>query len=77
MNCFPGENHFGDEDTFSEYLAIIRPSVKKDLTLAALTSGFQTILKYARQQSPMVSNEQSEGAEGAVVSVHPQRNPPD
>jgi len=79
MNCFAGENHVVDEDTFPEYLAIIRPSVKKALTLAALTSGFQTILKYARQQSTMVSNEpdptpvpeQPEGAEGAVVSAPP------
>jgi len=66
MNCFAGENHVVDEDAFSEYLAIIRPSVKK-----ALTSGFQIILK----QFPMVSSkpdptpvsEPLERAEGAIV----------
>jgi len=84
MNCFPGENPVVNEDTFLEYLAIIRPSVIKALTLAALTSGFQTILKYACQQSPMVSNkpdptpvpEQPEEAEGAVVSVPRTATPP-
>lgn len=41
MNCFTGEGHVVDEDTFPEYLNTIRPLIKKALTLAALTSGFK------------------------------------
>ena len=37
-----------------KYLDAIRPVIKKALTLAALTSGFQTLLTAARNQSPMV-----------------------
>jgi len=84
LNCFDGENHVVDEDTFPEYLATIRPLIKKALTLAALTSGFRTILKYARQQSPMVSSEpdltpvpeEPEGAEGEVMPVPRITTPP-
>jgi len=54
MNCFAGEGHVVDEDTFPQYLDTIRPVIKKALTLAALKSGFQTILTVARKQSPMV-----------------------
>jgi len=54
--CYPGENHVVDADMYPEFLAIIRPLVKKALVLAVLTSGFQTVLKYARQQYSMVSD---------------------
>jgi len=54
MDCFAGEGHEVDEDCFPQYLDVIRPVIKKALTLAALTSGFQALLTAARQQSPMV-----------------------
>jgi len=54
MDCFAGEGHVVDEDCFPQYLDTIRPVIKKALTLAALTSGFQTLLTAACQQSPMV-----------------------
>jgi len=54
MNCFAGEGHVVDEDSFPQYLDTIRPLIKKVLTLATLTSGFQTLLTVARKQSPMV-----------------------
>jgi len=54
--CYPGENHIVDVDMYPEFLATIRPLVKKALVLAVRTSGFQTVLKYARQQSHMVSD---------------------
>jgi len=54
MNCFAGEGHVVDEDSFLQYLDAIRPVIKKALTLAALTSGFQTLLTAARKQSPMI-----------------------
>jgi len=54
--CYPGENHIVDADMYPELLATIRVIVKKALVLAVLTSGFQTVLKYARHQSPMVSD---------------------
>jgi len=54
MDCFAGEGHVVDENCFLQYLDSIRPVIKKALTLAALTSGFQTLLTTARQQSPMV-----------------------
>jgi len=57
QGCYPGENYTADVDMYPEFLATIRPLVKKALTLAALTSGFQTVMKYARQQSPMVSDQ--------------------
>jgi len=43
-----------DEDSFPQYLDTNRPLIKKALTLAALTSGFQTLLTVARKQSRMV-----------------------
>jgi len=55
MDCFAGEGHVVDTDCFPQYLDTIRPVIKKALTLAALTSGFQTLLTAARQQSPMVT----------------------
>jgi len=51
---FAGEGHVVDEDSFPQYLDAIRPVIKKALTLAALTSRFQTLLTVARKQSPMV-----------------------
>jgi len=53
MDCFLG-GHVVDEDCFPQYLDAIRPVIKKALTLPALTSGFQTLLKAASQKSPMV-----------------------
>jgi len=54
MNCFAVEGYVVDEDSFPQYLDTIRPLIKKALTLAALTPGFQTLLTVARKQSPMV-----------------------
>jgi len=54
MNCFAGKVHVIDEDTSPLYLEAIRPVIKKALALAALTSGFQTLLTVTRKQSPMV-----------------------
>jgi len=54
MDCFAGDGHVVDEDCFPQYLETIRSVIKKALTLAALTMGFQTLLTAARQQSPMV-----------------------
>jgi len=55
MDCFAGEGHVVDEDCFPQYLDTLWPVIEKTLTLAALTSGFQTLLTAARQQSPMVT----------------------
>jgi len=52
---YPGLHYVVDADKYPEFLTVIRPLVKKALILAALTAGFQTVLKYTRQQSPMVS----------------------
>jgi len=41
---------------YPKFLAVIRLLVKKALVLAVLTSGIQTVLEYARQQPPMVSD---------------------
>jgi len=84
MNCFAGESHVVDEDTFPEYLTIIRPLIKKALTLAAFTSVFQTILTFARQQSPMVSTTPTsvpvsgdpEVTDAVVASVSQDATPP-
>jgi len=54
MNYFAGEGHVVDEDCFPQYLDAIRQVIIKAITLAALTSGFQTLLMAARQKSPMV-----------------------
>jgi len=54
--CHPGVHHTVDADTYPEFLAIIRPLVRKALLLAVLTQGFQTVLGYARQNSPLVSD---------------------
>jgi len=37
-----------------QYLDTIRPLIKKVFNLAALTSGFQTLLTVAHKQSPMI-----------------------
>jgi len=61
MDCFAGEGHVVDEDCFPQYVDAVRPVIKKAITLAALTSGFQTLLitaasdlrwSRAYQQSP-------------------------
>jgi len=54
MNCFAGEGHVVEKDSFPQYLDAIQPVIKKGLTLVALTSGFQTLLTAAGKQSPMV-----------------------
>jgi len=56
MDCFAGEGHVVDEDCFPQYLDAIRPVIKKAITIAALTSGFQTLLTTARQRSPMIKS---------------------
>jgi len=45
-----------DAKLYPEFLTLIRPLVKKAMLLAVLTSGFQRVLDYARQQSPLVSD---------------------
>jgi len=52
MDCFAGEDHVMGEDCFPQYLDAIRPVIKKALTLAALTWGFQTLLMAAHKLSP-------------------------
>jgi len=52
MNCFAREGHVVDEDCFPKYLDAIWPVIKKALTLAALTSGFQTLLTATRNRYP-------------------------
>jgi len=56
MDCFVGEGHVVDEDCFSQYLDTIRPVIKKAIIVAALTSGFQTLLTAARQRSLMIKS---------------------
>jgi len=56
MDCFAGEGHLVDEDCFPQYLDTIRPVIKKAMTLAVLTSGFQMLLTTARQRSPMMKS---------------------
>jgi len=45
-----------DADCFPQYVDAIRPVIKKAITLAALTSGFQTLLITVHQQSPMIKS---------------------
>jgi len=52
---YPGLHYVVKADTYLEFLTVIRPLVKMAFILGALTAGFQTVLKYTRQQSPMVS----------------------
>jgi len=54
--CYPGVHYTVDADTYPEFLAIIRPLVPKALLIAALTQGFQAVLRYARQSSPLMSD---------------------
>jgi len=56
MDCFEGEGHVVDKDCFPQYSDAIRPIIKKAITLVALTSGFQTLLTTARQQSLMTKS---------------------
>jgi len=56
MDCFAGEGHVVDEGSFLQYLDAIRPVIKKTIIIAALTSGFQTLLTTARQRSPMIKS---------------------
>jgi len=55
-DCFEGEDHIIDEDCFPQYLGVIRTVVKKALTIAALSMGFQVLLTNARQQSSMTQD---------------------
>jgi len=56
MDYFAGEGYVVDEDCFSQYLDAIRPVIKKAIIIAALTSGFQTLLTTARQRSLMIKS---------------------
>jgi len=56
MDCFAGEGHVVDEDCFPQYLDATRPVIKKAITIAALTSGFQTLLTTARHKSLMIKS---------------------
>jgi len=84
MDCFLGEGYVVDEDCFPQYLDAIRPVIKKALTLAALTSGFQTLLTAARQKSPMVktlpstpvTSNDTPADDGATISPTKKTPPP-
>jgi len=84
MNCFAGEGHVVDKDCFPQYLDAIRPVIKKALTLAALTSGFQTLLTATRDRSPMVktpsatsaTTEDTPADEGVTTPVNKEKTPP-
>jgi len=54
MDCFAREGHLVDEDCFPQYVDAIRPVIKKAITVAASTSGFQALLTIARQRSTMI-----------------------
>jgi len=56
MNCFAGEGHIVDADSYPQYIEAIKPVIKRALTFAALSSGFHTLLMAARQKSPMVKD---------------------
>jgi len=56
MDCFAGEGHMVDEDCFSQYLDAIRTVIKKAINIAALSSGFQTLLTDARRRSLMTQD---------------------
>jgi len=56
MNCFAGEGHVVDADSYPQYIEAIKPVIKRALTLTALSSGFHTLLMAARQKSPMVKD---------------------
>jgi len=84
MNCFAGEGHVVDEDCFPQYLDAIRPMIKKALTLAALTSGFQTLLTATRNRSPMVktppitpaTDEGTPAGDGVTIPTTKEKTPP-
>jgi len=57
LDCFAGENHVVDADHYPDYLEAIKPLVRKALTLAALSSGFDTLLTEACRRSPLVKDE--------------------
>jgi len=54
--CHPGVHYTVDADTYPEFLAIIYLLVWKALLLAVITQGFQAVLGYASQRSPLVSD---------------------
>jgi len=56
MDCFAGEGHVVDADCYPQYVEAIKPVIKRALTLAALSTGFHTLLTAARQKSPMVKD---------------------
>jgi len=77
MICFAGEGHVVDEDCFPQYLDAIRPVIKKALTLAALTSRFQTLLTAPRNRSPMVKTLSATPADkGVTTPASNEKTPP-
>jgi len=56
LDCFAGENNVVDADQYPEYLEAIKPLIRRALTLAALSSGFDTLLTEARRRSPLVND---------------------
>jgi len=56
MDCFAGEGHVVDADSYPQYIEAIKLVIKRALTLAALSSGFHTLLMAPRQKSPMVKD---------------------
>jgi len=68
LDCFAGETHVVDADKYPEYLEAIKPVIRKALTWAALSSGFDTLLTEARRKSPLVRDE-------AVTYVGPDNSP--
>jgi len=84
MNCFAGEGHVVHEDCFPQYLDAIRPVIKKALTLAALTSGFQTLLTATCNRSSMVKTQSVTSAtaedtpadDGVTIPTTKEETPP-
>jgi len=55
-DCYAGKGNVVDADNYTQYLEAIKPTIKRALTWAALSSGFYPLLTAARQKSPMVKN---------------------
>jgi len=69
-DCFAGEDHIVDEDCFSQYLGAIRTVVKKAIIIAALSTGFKTLLTDARRQSPMTQDPPVTPAAAEVTPIN-------
>jgi len=59
-----------DADNYPEYMEAIKPVIRRALTWAALSSGFNTLLIEARRKSPLVKD-------AAVASTRSTNPPPE